>query len=74
MAIDDVFAVSIHDFQELSIVLGVDIRRELAKSNEIFSIDTMVAGAIESESADIEASFGGLNTSSKSWLLLINRD
>ncbi len=74
MAIDNRIAIFLENLEQDGLVLRVNLRVELTKSQEIFTIDTMVLLVLESESSHVKASLGGLDATTQPRFVLIDRD
>ena len=72
VSVKDLNGVVIHNLDEFSVVISVHRVVELAKSDEILTIDSSVGSRSESESLEVDLELGSLNASTKSWLALID--
>ena len=74
MAIDNSITIFLENLEQDSFIVGVNFRVELSKGQEIFAINTMVLLVLESEGSHVEASLCGLDATTQSGFVLINRD
>ena len=58
MSIDNGIASFLEDLEQSSFVFGVTIGIELSKSDEVFTVNSLVVLVLKGEGAEIEASLG----------------